>query len=120
MFTFTKWKTRTIQILWVSNFSVLFLKKTLLDDIRSPEFNHPNQPVDRDWNAEFQEWNSKEDSPYKFERLRSVLQKKKHPFDLHFSRDLAADFAYCAQTYGAIVISELALPPESKTIKPAG
>jgi hypothetical protein len=56
----------------------------------------------KNWNHEFQALLDQSDSKEKFEKIR----------------DLASDFVYCAKTYGIIIISELSLPYEEKTVKP--
>jgi hypothetical protein len=56
-----------------------------------------------DWNADFQQLLSMPDSESKFRKL------------FH----LAHDFVYCSSTYAKIIISELLLPDDEKTIKPA-
>jgi hypothetical protein len=70
-----------------------------------------------DWNEQFQHFVDMEDCQEKFENIR----------------DLASDFAYCAQTYAVFIsttrqctapsltlhiISELCLPDDEKIIKP--
>ncbi len=62
----------------------------------------PDISTDKDWNREFQDLIVLADSKSKFEKIR----------------DLASDFAYCAKTYGLIIISEHSLPAMMKTIKP--
>jgi hypothetical protein len=57
----------------------------------------------KDWNREFQNLLSQEDSEAKFR-------------DLYH---LAHDFVYAAKTYAKIIISELLMPPSQKTIQPA-
>ncbi|KYQ91337.1 hypothetical protein DLAC_08285 [Tieghemostelium lacteum] len=54
------------------------------------------------WNDEFQKILDQEDSPERFQKLSTI----------------ANDFVYCADVFGKIIISELHLPMESKTIKP--
>jgi hypothetical protein len=56
----------------------------------------------RDWNDEFQRALAMQDSHAKFVALRN----------------LELDFVYAAQLYGKIIISELSLPVQRKTIKP--
>src|SRR5690606_28284939 len=65
---------------------------------------HPPPPIDlvKDWNSEFHALLREPDSMMKFEHLAQLAQ----------------DFAYCAETYGKIIISEMMIPDDRKTIKP--
>eukprot|EP00029_Vermamoeba_vermiformis_P005506 TRINITY_DN1931_c0_g1_i1.p1 TRINITY_DN1931_c0_g1~~TRINITY_DN1931_c0_g1_i1.p1 ORF type:complete len:1922 (+),score=411.10 TRINITY_DN1931_c0_g1_i1:83-5848(+) len=59
------------------------------------------QPFKKDWNKDYQAILSEPDSESKFKKLYH----------------LAHDFVYAANTYAKIIISELALPPDEKTIE---
>ena len=60
------------------------------------------QPSGKDWNSEFQTLLAQKDCEAKYRALYS----------------LAHDFCYSAKIYGKIIISEMHLPNEEKTIRP--
>jgi hypothetical protein len=62
-----------------------------------------NPGTDVDWNGELQELLEAPECSEKYRRLAALTR----------------DFNYCAETFGKIVISELAVPYALKTIKPA-
>ncbi|KYR01649.1 hypothetical protein DLAC_01652 [Tieghemostelium lacteum] len=79
---------------WGDNLSVSALRN--IEDFEfSKEIVH--------WNEEFQSLLDQEDTPERFQRLSSM----------------ANDFVYCADIFGKIIISELHLPFDEKTIKPS-
>jgi len=62
----------------------------------------PRDKTGRDWNSEFRMLLSRAPSAEKFEKLSQ----------------LASDFAYCAEVYGRIIISEVEVDDKYKTIAP--
>ncbi|KAF2070369.1 hypothetical protein CYY_008312 [Polysphondylium violaceum] len=71
-----------------------------LPELQDDSFN--NKSLENNWNEIFQNTLDLPDSEEKFRKLSNI----------------ANDFVYCADTFGKIIISELHLPAESKTIKP--
>ncbi|KYR01650.1 hypothetical protein DLAC_11486 [Tieghemostelium lacteum] len=78
---------------WGDNLAVSTLKNIEDYDI-SREILH--------WNEEFQKILDEEETPERHQKLSTI----------------ANDFVYCADIFGKIIISELHLPLENKTIKP--
>lgn len=75
-----------------------------LDPHLSPEQVVRAARQEKDWNAEFQQILECEDEG--IEKWRRLAR-------------LAKDFAYSSKLFAKVIISELYLPEESKTIKPA-
>lgn len=80
--------------------------------------------VDRDWNQEFQRIVD-ELSQLRSQNFSSKIKDQKNPVAVskkqlyHSLYCLAHDFVYAAKTFGKIIISEVNLPADYKTIKPS-
>jgi len=73
-----------------------------LPTVSESQNNKPKDECARDWNSEFQSLLERKDSIEKFTKLRQ----------------LASDFAWTAKTYGRIIIGEMMVENQFKTIKP--